>query len=70
MGFAQITAKRHREHWFEQFRVYPNLLMSQSHSVAGACVAEQERSEILSRLRACLSSQAGSPDLGEKGVFY
>ena len=34
-----------------------------------ACVAEQERSEILSRLEACLNSQAGSPDLRQRGDY-
>ena len=32
-------------------------------------VAEQERSEILSRLGACLNSQAGSPDLRQRGDY-
>ena len=33
------------------------------------CVAEQERSEILGRLEACLNSQAGSPDLRQRGDY-
>ena len=37
--------------------------------ILSACVAEQERSEILSRLEACLNSQAGSPDLRQRGDY-
>ena len=37
--------------------------------ILSACVAEQERSEILGRLEACLNSQAGSPDLRQRGDY-
>ena len=45
-------------------------MASSAHAAGGwACVAEQERSEILSRLEACLNSQAGSPDLRQRGDY-
>ena len=43
--------------------------LARTRRILSACVAEQERSEILSRLEACLNSQAGSPDLRQRGDY-
>ena len=43
--------------------------LARTRRILSACVAEQERSEILSRLEACLNSQAGSPDFRQRGDY-
>ena len=46
-----------------------SIISSLNPNESSPCVAEQERSEILSRLEACLNSQAGSPDLRQRGDY-